>query len=63
MTHRRDTVGCDAQFVVLLDVEQGVEELALEYTDDPVQASVELLVLFSRPLGLLPLLQSEPVLL
>lgn len=63
MNHRLDTVCRDAQFVVLLDVEQGVEELALEDADDPVQAAVELLVLFSRSLGLLPLLQPEPVLL
>lgn len=63
MIHRLDTVGCDAQLVVLLDVEQGVEELTLEHTDDPVQAAVELSVLFSRSLALLPLLQPEPVLL
>lgn len=63
MIRRRDIVGRDGQLVVLLDVEQGVEELALENTDDAVQAAVELLVLFSRSLGLLPLLQPEPVLL
>lgn len=63
MIRRRDIVSRDGQLVVLLDVEQGVEELALENTDDTVQAAVELLVLFSRSLGLLPLLQPEPVLL
>lgn len=63
MIHRLDTVGRDSQLVVLLDVEQSVEELALEHTDDPVQAVVELSVLFGRSLGLLPLLQPDPVLL
>lgn len=63
MIRRRDIVGRDGHLVVLLDVEQGVEELALENTDDAVQAAVELLVLFRRSLGLLPLLQPEPVLL
>lgn len=63
MIHGWGAVGRDAQFVILLDVEQSVEELALEDADDPVQAAVELPVLLSRSLGLLPLLQPEPVLL
>lgn len=63
MIRRLDTVGDDGQLVVLLDVEQSVEELALEHADDPVQAAVELSVVFSRSRGLLPLLQPEPVLL
>lgn len=57
------TIAHDGQLIVLLDVEQSVEELALENTDDSVQTLLQLLVLLHRALFLLPLVQFDPVLL